>query len=98
MGGSGGGRDLDFWRRDLEIPLWAETRPRHEIDVATKVNLQVGRDLVSVSRPGLGLGRRNGVATPFFEVATWAVLVEQKGGCDMGFTSRLGLVIPEVAT
>ena len=35
MGGSRGGRDLDFWCRDLEIPLWAETRSRHEIDVAT---------------------------------------------------------------
>ena len=35
MGGSGGGRDLDFWCRGLEIPLWAEKRSRHEIDVAT---------------------------------------------------------------
>ena len=35
MGGSGGGGDLDFWCRDLEIPLLAETRSRHEIDVAT---------------------------------------------------------------
>ena len=35
MGGSGGGRDLDLWRRDLEIPLWAETMSRHEVDVAT---------------------------------------------------------------
>ena len=35
MGGSGGGHDLDFWRHDLDIPLWAETRSRHEIDVAT---------------------------------------------------------------
>ena len=35
MGGSGGGRDLDFWCRDLEIPLWAEMRSQHEIDVAT---------------------------------------------------------------
>ena len=35
MGGRGGGRDLDFWRRDLEISLWAKTRSRHEIDVAT---------------------------------------------------------------
>ena len=24
-----------FWCRDLEIPLWVETRSRHEIDVAT---------------------------------------------------------------
>ena len=24
-----------FWCRDLEILLWAETRSRHEIDVAT---------------------------------------------------------------
>ena len=24
-----------FWYRDLEIPLWAETMSRHEIDVAT---------------------------------------------------------------
>ena len=76
MGGSGGGRDL-------EIPLWAETRSRHEIDVATWVILQEGRDLVSVLRPGLGPGRRKGVATPFLrsrpgrfwlgrrEVATW---------------------------
>ena len=24
-----------FWCRDLGIPLWAETRSRHEIDVAT---------------------------------------------------------------
>ena len=35
MGESRGGRDLDFWCRDLEIPKWAETRLRHEIDVAT---------------------------------------------------------------
>ena len=35
MGGSGRGRDLDFLCRDLEIPLWAETRSRHEIDVTT---------------------------------------------------------------
>ena len=36
MGGSGGGRDLNFWCRNLEIPLWAgKTRSRHEIDVAT---------------------------------------------------------------
>ena len=52
MGGSGGGRDLEFWRRDLEIPLWVETRLGHEIYVATLVSLQEGRDLVSVSRPG----------------------------------------------
>ena len=25
MGGNGGGRDMDFLCRDLEIPLWAET-------------------------------------------------------------------------
>ena len=31
MGGSGGGRDLEFWRRDLEIPLWVETRSRHRL-------------------------------------------------------------------
>ena len=35
MSGGGGGRDLEFWCRDLEIPLWVETRSRHEIDVAT---------------------------------------------------------------
>ena len=35
MGGSEGGRDLDFLCRDLEIPLWAEMRSRHEIDVVT---------------------------------------------------------------
>ena len=35
MGDSGGSRDMDFWCRDLEIPLWAETRSRHAIDVAT---------------------------------------------------------------
>ena len=29
------GRDKDFWRRDLKIPLWAETRSRHEIDATT---------------------------------------------------------------
>ena len=65
MGGSGGGHDLEFWRRDLEVLLWAETRPRHEIYVATYVSLQEGRDLVLVSRPGLGLGWRNSVATSF---------------------------------
>ena len=40
MGDSGGGRDLDCWRRDLEISRWAGTRSRHEVDVATKVGLQ----------------------------------------------------------
>ena len=35
MGGSVGGHDMDFWSRDLEGPLWAETVSRHEIDVAT---------------------------------------------------------------
>ena len=35
MGGIREGRDLDFWCRDLEIPLWTEMRSRHEIDVAT---------------------------------------------------------------
>ena len=35
MGSSKGGRDMDFWCRDLESPLWAETVSRHEIDVAT---------------------------------------------------------------
>ena len=35
MSGSGEGRDLEFWCHDLKIPLWAETRSRHEIDVAT---------------------------------------------------------------
>ena len=35
MGSSVGGHDLEFGRRDLEIPLWAKMRSRHEIDVAT---------------------------------------------------------------
>ena len=39
-----------------------------------------------------------GVATPFFEVTTWVVLVRQKGGRDMGLTSRPGLVVQEIAT
>ena len=57
-----------FRCRDLEIPLWVETRSRHEIDVATWVSLPGGgggHDLVLVSRPGLGLGKRNSVATSF---------------------------------
>ena len=35
---------------------------------------------------------------PIFGVATWAVLVGQKGGRDMGLMSRPGLVVQEVAT
>ena len=35
MDGSERGRDLNFLCHDLEIPLWVETRSRHEIDVAT---------------------------------------------------------------
>ena len=34
----------------------------------------------------------------FFEVATWAVSVGQKGGRGMDLTSRPGLVVQEVAT
>ena len=85
MGGSGGGRDLDFGIVTWKIPLWAETKSRHELDVATQVSLQEGRDLVLVSRPGSGLGRRN-------DVATWVVLVGRKGGPDMGLTSRPGML------
>ena len=54
-----------FWCRDLEIPLWAETRSRHEIDVATLGSLQEGRDLDLASRPGLG--------------KAWVSLVSQPG-------------------
>ena len=53
--------------RDLGIPLWAETRSRHKIDVATYGSLQEGRDLVLVSRPGFGVATwigLSGVATP----------------------------------
>ena len=45
-----------FWCRDLEIPLWAETRSRHEIDVVASGSLQEGRDLDLASRPGLSKG------------------------------------------
>ena len=45
-----------FWCRDLEIPQWAETRSRYEIDVATSGSLQEGRDLDLALRPGLGKG------------------------------------------
>ena len=86
MGGGVGSRDLDFWCLDSEIPLWARTRSRHEIDVTIYVSLQEGRDLEMKSRPGLGLGRgkrsrdlalrsRPGSAClrsqPGLEVATW---------------------------
>ena len=36
-----------------------------------------------VSRHGSGCPMEIGVTTPFFEVATWAVLVGQKGGRDL---------------
>ena len=63
-------------------------------DVATKVlgrdrgvsvgGAEAGRDIDLRSRPGL----LKLVSRPhFFEVATWAVLVWQKGGPDMGLTS-----------
>ena len=38
------------------------------------------------------------VSQPHFEVATWVVLVGQKGGRDMGLMSRPGLVVQEAAT
>ena len=56
------------------------------------------RDTDLMSRHGSGCPMEVGVATPFFEVATWTVLIGQKGGRDMGLTSRLGLVVQEVAT
>ena len=51
-----------------------------------------------VSRHGSGCPMEVGVMTPFFEVATWAFLVERKGGRDMGLTSRPVLVVQEVET
>ena len=55
--------------RNLEIPLCAETRSRHGLVSKNEGGGGGGCDLVFVSRPGLGLGRRNDVAT-LFEVAT----------------------------
>ena len=55
---------------------------RHRFDVATWFCLHYG----------------NWCRDPIFEVATWVVLVGQKGGRDMGLTSRPGLVVQEVAT
>ena len=56
------------------------------------------RDINVMSRPDSGCPVEIGVATPIFEVATKAVLVGQKGGRDMGLTSRPGLVVQEVVT
>ena len=45
-----------FRCRDLEIPLWAETRSRHEIDVATRLGTGQEKrchDPVLRSRPAL---------------------------------------------
>ena len=55
---------------------------RHRFDVATWFCLHY----------------RNWCRDPIFEVATWVVLVRQKGGRDMGLTLRPGLVVQEVAT
>ena len=55
-------------------------------------------DINPMLRPNSGCPMKIGVATPFFEVATWAVLVGPKGGRNMGLTSRPGLVVQEVAT
>ena len=46
-----------------------------------------------MSRHGSACPMEIGVATPFFEVATWAVLVWQKGGRNMGLMSQPGLVV-----
>ena len=51
-----------------------------------------------MSQHGFDCPMEVGVATPFFEVATWVFLVEQKGGRDMGLTSGPGLVVQKVAT
>ena len=65
MGSSMGGRDLEFgvatWKSHCgqELGRDMKTMSRHRL-VSRR-----GRDLILVSRPGLGLGRRNGVATPF---------------------------------
>ena len=56
------------------------------------------RDTDLMSRHGSGCHMEIGVATPFVEVATWVVLVGQKGGYDMGLKSRPGLVVQEVVT
>ena len=55
---------------------------RHRFDVATWFWLAYG----------------NWCRDPIFEVTTWAVLVGQKGGRDIGLMSRPGLVVQEVAT
>ena len=41
------------------------------------------RDTDLMSRHGSGCPMEIGVATPIFEVATWAVLIGQKGGRDL---------------
>ena len=64
MGGRGGGRDLDFWRHDLEIPLWAETRSRHRL-----VSRRVATWFWCCD---LAWGWAGGtVSRPRFEVVTW---------------------------
>ena len=55
-----------------------------------------------MSRPDSDCPIEIGVATPFFEVATWAILAGQKGGRDMEKgrcdVEDLGLSQFEVAT
>ena len=46
------------------------------------------RDINVMSRPDSGCPMKSGVATPFFEVATWAILAGQKGGRDLDFWRR----------
>ena len=87
MSGSGGGRDLDFLCRDLEIPLWVEKRSRHEIDVATFGSLREVATWIFGVATWLGAGQEKRCRDPVlrsrpglslwpsqrdFNVATWA--------------------------
>ena len=65
MGGSGGGHDLNFG-----VTTWKShcgQKRGYDMKLMSRHRL-VSRRVATwfwVSRPGLGLGRRNGVVTPF---------------------------------
>ena len=59
-----------FLGRDLCCFGWPEERSRHRIDVATWISRPGGRDLKTIWRPGLGLGkgRRSRLAPTTWEL------------------------------
>ena len=113
MGGTEAGHDLDFcvatWKshcghkRGRDIKLMSRHRVAsrrvatwcwcHDLDWP-----EWCRDTDLMSRHGSARPMEIGVTTPFFEVATWVVLVRQKGGRDIGLTSRPSLVVQDIAT